>query len=41
MGVWLVHQALTVMGGNEAGFAASRQKDVNQLINGLFPAINP
>lgn len=33
--------ALAVMGGNEAGFDAARQKDVNQRINGLFQAINP
>lgn len=32
--------ALAVMGGNDAGFDAARQKDVNQWINGLMQAIN-
>lgn len=32
--------ALAVMGGNDAGFDAARQKDVNQRINGLIQAIN-
>lgn len=32
--------ALAVMEGNDAGFDAARQKDVNQRINGLIQAIN-
>lgn len=32
--------ALAVMGGNDAGFDAAWQKDMNQRINGLIQAIN-
>lgn len=31
--------ALAVMGGNDAGVDAARQKDMNQRINGLIQAI--
>lgn len=32
--------AVAVMGGNDAGFDAARQKDMNQTINGLIQAIS-
>lgn len=32
--------ALAVMEGNDAGFDAARQKDMNQRINGLTQAVN-
>lgn len=32
--------APALMGGNDAGFDAARQKDMNQSINGLIQAIS-
>lgn len=32
--------ALAVMEGNDPGFDAARQKDMNQRINGLIQAVN-